>query len=170
MTVPAAAQFYKYVDDEGNTRFTDDINLVPPEQRKNIKSYEESVSEPAEEEAGNVQEETQPAPKSASSGGSATVDDAESLEDARKRLDAFKDEIDAEYAALIEEKKKLAKEKEQAQNREQIIEYNKKVEDLNQKVRDYQQKGKDYETQVEAYNGEIAEQNAAHKKKKEEDQ
>ena len=120
MAVPAAAQFYKYVDEEGNTRFTDDINLVPPEQRKNIKSYEESVSEPAEEEASNVQEET-PEPKSASSGGSAAVDDAESLEDARKRLDAFKDEIDAEYAALIEEKKKLAKEKEQAQNREQII-------------------------------------------------
>ena len=51
-SVSAAAEFYKYVDEEGNTRFTDDINQVPEAQRAKIRSYIESVSEdPSEQEA-----------------------------------------------------------------------------------------------------------------------
>ena len=42
--LPAAGEFYKYVDENGNTRFTDDINQVPPQQRKGISSYAESES------------------------------------------------------------------------------------------------------------------------------
>ena len=59
----AAAQFYKYVDEEGNTRFTDDINLVPVDQRKNIESYTESYSETEAEEKTANQEAAQAAPE-----------------------------------------------------------------------------------------------------------
>ena len=38
-SVSAAAEFYKYVDEEGNTRFTDDINQVPEAQRAMIISF-----------------------------------------------------------------------------------------------------------------------------------
>ncbi len=163
---PASAQFYKYVDEDGNTRFTDDINLVPPDQRNNIQSYIESVSEEPEETEANVnQEQAQPAQESESTAESVVAIDSGSLEDQRKHLDALKEEIDAEYDALIEAKKNLAQDKEKAATREEILQYNKKVEDLNQRVKDYQQKGKDYEAQVDAYNERVAQENAARRSK-----
>ena len=140
---PASAQFYKYIDEEGNTRFTDDINLVPADQRKNIKSYEESYSEPEETQANVEKEEAPPEQESTTETptDAVTAVDSGTLEDQRVRLDALKKEIDAEYNALIEAKKNLAQEKEKAATREEILQYNKKVEDLNQRVRDYQQRG-----------------------------
>ena len=33
----AGAEIYKYTDEEGNLRFTDDINQVPEAQRTNIR-------------------------------------------------------------------------------------------------------------------------------------
>ena len=36
----AEAQFYKYYDDNGNLRYTDDINQIPEDQRQQIKTYE----------------------------------------------------------------------------------------------------------------------------------
>ncbi len=167
LATPASAKFYKYIDDEGNTRFTDDINLVPADQRKNIQSYEESISEPEETQASVNQEETQPARQSTTEipTDSVTAVDSGTLEDQRKHLDALKKEIDSEYKELIETKKNLAKEREKAVSREEILQYNKKVENLNQRVKDYQQKGKDYEKQVEAYNERVAQENAALKSK-----
>jgi hypothetical protein len=38
-SVNASAEFYKYTDEDGNVRFTDDINQVPEEQRSKIRSY-----------------------------------------------------------------------------------------------------------------------------------
>ena len=167
LATPASAKFYKYIDEEGNARFTDDINLVPADQRKNIQSYEESISEPEETQASVNQEETQPAQKSTTQNptDSITAVDSGTLEDQRKHLDALKEEIDKEYMELIEAKKNLAKEKEKAVSREEILQYNKKVENLNQRVRDYQQKGKDYEIQVDAYNDRVAQENAARQSK-----
>ena len=45
LSAPASAQFYKYIDEDGNIRFTDDINQVPKQQRTTVKSYEEAVSD-----------------------------------------------------------------------------------------------------------------------------
>ena len=54
-SVSASAEFYKYVDDDGNVRFTDDINQVPEAQRSQIRSYIESENqEPAEQEVTQV--------------------------------------------------------------------------------------------------------------------
>lgn len=159
----ASAQFYKYVDEEGNTRFTDDINQVPPDQRKKIQSYEESFSETPAVEENSTQEAPQASPEQADSPDTASESQSENLQDARKRLDDYKKEIDNEYNELIKEKQRLAEEKEKAVTREQVIDYNKKVDDLNERVKAYQIKGKDYEAQVDAYNDRIAQENAARK-------
>ena len=49
-SVSASAEFYKYVDDEGNVRFTDDINQVPEAQRAKIRSYIESENQESDEQ------------------------------------------------------------------------------------------------------------------------
>ncbi|MEA3438311.1 MAG: DUF4124 domain-containing protein, partial [Thermodesulfobacteriota bacterium] len=40
-----SAEFYKYVDSNGNTCFTDDFNKVPEDQRAGLKGYEESKTD-----------------------------------------------------------------------------------------------------------------------------
>ena len=62
---PAFAQFYKYLDKQGDVRFTDDINQVPQDQRAAARSYSESqVSETsAAEKSSSVKEEKPAAPE-----------------------------------------------------------------------------------------------------------
>ena len=155
-SVSAAAEFYKYVDEEGNVRFTDDINQVPEAQRAKIRSYIESVSQdPAEQDVNQENQSEQAATDQQTNFPDLSDDASESLEDAKKRIDALKNEIDQEYAALLKEKEQLAKEKEKVKTREQIIEFNKKVDSLNKRVTAYEKKGKDYQAQVDAYNQRI---------------
>jgi len=166
-SVSAAAEFYKYVDEEGNTRFTDDINQVPEAQRAKIRSYIESVSEdPSEQEATqeNQADQTDQADQAAADQQAnfpdLSGDEQESFEDAKNRIEKIKSEIDQEYTALLKEKKQLAQEKEQAKTRKQIIEFNKKVESMNKRVRAYEEKGKAYQAQIDAYNKRISRQNS----------
>ena len=102
----ASAQFYKYVDEEGNIRFTDDINQVPPEQRAKIQSYVESVSDSDAEENSPQKEESQNPQQQENSANLTDESEQESLEEARKRLVSLKEEIDNEYKELVKEKEK----------------------------------------------------------------
>jgi hypothetical protein len=158
---PASAEFYKYVDEQGNTRFTDDINQVPQEQRKGLKSYVESENRPESELAPSEK------PLDQSSNNSQTAVDIYAddqpeegyYEKTRKELDAMKSELDAEYRAIMEEKEILTQERGLAKSREQIQAYNRKVEQLNERAAAYEKKGAEYSKRVEAFNAEIAEQN-----------
>ena len=157
----AAAEFYKYTDEDGNVHLTDDINQVPAEQRAKIRSYVESVSpEPAEQPTNEENQSEQADTDQQSNFPDLSEDESESLEDAKRRIDALKSEIDQEYEALLKEKEQLAKTKTKAKTKEQIIEYNKKVDSLNQRVVSYEKKGKEYKAQVDAYNQRVTGQNS----------
>ena len=39
LAAPVTAQFYRYIDKDGNLRFTDDLNRVPVEQRTSAYEY-----------------------------------------------------------------------------------------------------------------------------------
>jgi hypothetical protein len=162
-SINASAEFYKYTDEEGNIRFTDDINQVPAEQRAKIQSYVESQSPQASEQ--EVTSESKENPEQSDQQANfpdLSEDDEgkESIKDAKSRIDTIKQEIDQEYEVLIKEKQKLAKDKMQAKSRQQIIEYNKRVENLNKRVEAYEKKGQDYEAQVEAYNQRLSDLNS----------
>jgi hypothetical protein len=155
-SVSASAEFYKYVDENGNVRFTDDINQVPEAQRAKIRSYIESESqEPAEQEVAPENEAKQAPEDQPTDFADLSDDESESLEDTKKRIDELKSEIDREYEALMKEKAQLAKDKEQAKTRDQIIEFNKKVDSLNKRVAAYEKKGQDYKALVDDYNKRI---------------
>jgi flagellar motility protein MotE (MotC chaperone) len=163
-SVSAAAEFYKYVDEDGNVRFTDDINQVPAAQRAKIHSYVESVSEDAPEQEATQKNQANQTDQAASDQQTNFPDlsdeEQQSLGDAKKQIERLKSEMDQEYETLLKEKQQLAKEKKQAKTRVQIIEFNKKVESMNKRVEAYEGKGKVYKAQVDAYNERITNQSS----------
>jgi len=158
---PVSAEFYKYVDDQGNTRFTDDINQVPPEQREALKSYVESESQPESGPAPSGKPLDQPSENKQKAANIYADDEPQesTYEKTRKELEAMKSELDVEYRAIMAEKERLTQERELAKSREQIQLYNQKVEELNERAAAYEKKGAEYSKRVEAFNAEIAEQN-----------
>jgi hypothetical protein len=170
LSAPASAQFYKYVDEDGNIRFTDDINQVPEQQRATVKSYEEAVSDTdVQNKADQSDSEASTNAQQKTAAAEAGVDiDLKDLDAAYDQLKALRQEIDKEYNDLMAEKEALAKAKTEAKTREQVLEYNAKVEQFNERAKAHQQKSKKYEAQVDAYNTSVSEQIAEQKKEKSE--
>jgi hypothetical protein len=155
----ASAEFYKYTDEDGNVRFTDDINQVPEEQRSKIRSYVESQSEEVPE-----QEATQEIPEESeqqSNFPDLSEDDAKqgSIEELKSRIDAIKQEIDQEYAALLKEKEQLAEDKNKVKTREQVESYNKRIESYNIRGENFMKKQKERDALIDDYNARITKKN-----------
>ena len=106
LSAPASAQFYKYIDEDGNIRFTDDINQVPENQRATVKSYEEAVSDTGvAKEAGQSDSEVSTnAQQKAAAAGAAVDIDLGDLDAAYIQLKALRDEIDKEYSKELYDK------------------------------------------------------------------
>ena len=162
---PAGAQFYKYLDKQGQVRFTDDINQVPESQRAKARSYEESRPP-----AAAAAEPGDGAEKKAGAGTGATeapvlsavpaAGDEDSLDSGKARIDEMKKQVDAEYKALVKEKESLAKEKEARKTREEINDYNKRVEAFNQRAAKYEAMSDDLRKKAEEFNNRVMEENA----------
>jgi hypothetical protein len=161
---PACAQFYKYLDKQGNVRFTDDINQVPEAQRGKARSYEESrapvalSAEPADgaEKKPGAGGAAEAALVSAVS--SSTPED--SVDSFRAQIDEMKKQVDTEYKALLKEKETLAKEKETTKTRDEINGHNKRVEAFNLRAAKYETMSDDLRKKVEEFNNRVMEENA----------
>jgi hypothetical protein len=192
---PASADIYKFIDEQGNVRFTDDINQVPEDQRGSIEissNYEADTEAEPESENFNDDLATDPELESSYADEPETTEgfdddsdnrgdvgvqedqkedgvslDQEELDLNLKSLKSLKKEIDKEYAALVKEKEKLAQEQNALTTREEILKYNVKINDLNERAEAYVKKGEQYKAQVEAYNARIIQRNAQLGQKKE---
>lgn len=93
-----SAEFYKYVDENGNTHFTDDFNQVPEDQRAGLKGYDEATSDSDTDTVENkaVKENK-------------VRDDNENQE----YLEKFHERLNNTRLQLLEEHKEIKKEREQ---------------------------------------------------------
>lgn len=162
---PASAQFYKYLDHQGNIRFTDDINQVPESQRSKIRSYAAAPSDASDAASSEATAEKKMPGSHAADEASAETAlaasvDEEPLDSTRIRLEEMKKQIDADYRALASEKEALGKEKEVPKTREKVADYNKRVEAFNQRAGDFEARSHELRKEVEAYNARLIEENA----------
>lgn len=177
--ISAPAEIYKYVDEQGNGHFTDDINQVPKDQRNSYAVRPEYIAETEDTETDSqALTESEGLDEDSDNGINVALsedgdslnqsdNDQDGLDAGRQRLDALKKEIDQEYRALVKEKEKLAEEQKALTTRADIISYNTEVEDLNKRAEAYVQKGKQYREQVEAFNERVMQENAQSNQKKE---
>jgi chromosome segregation ATPase len=137
------AEFYKYKDETGALRFTDDLTEVPPDQRPKVKSYEE----PADYGIGENESEKETASEEEEGEGGMHYE-AQSLYDR-------KDKLDSEYKALMKERQSLARERLNLKTQAEREAYNAKAQRLNEKISDFENRRSAFQKEVEKYNKKV---------------
>ena len=135
----AAAEFYKYTDQNGAIRFTDNLQDVPKDQREAAKAYQEVVTpKPAEE--------TQ------------STDETKDLNTRADELNAERNQLAKEYAELEKQRAALEEATRNPQNTAEYEAYQKQVEDYNAQIRTYEEKRKLFQEKVDAFNAAVKNQ------------
>jgi chromosome segregation ATPase len=141
------AQMYRYTDENGNLRFTDDLTRVPLSQQEKLERMPMIKSRPQN----NISN------PSATPASTSTTDALEN--DLRKTatdLDQTKAELDNIFNALTEKKAGL-KTHAPSENasRNEMRAYRDKIIELNAEIESYQEKRGVFEEQVNAFNAVI---------------
>jgi len=131
-----SAEFYKYVDANGNTCFTDDFNKVPEDQRASLKGYEESE---VNSDTETVEKKTVKEIK--------VQDDNENQED----LDKFHDRLNKTRLQIKQEIQDIKNAKEQHQNAKKNAKTEADVIEINEKARIINERQKALDKKYEAF-------------------
>ncbi len=150
-----SAEFYKYVDENGNTHFTDDFNKVPEDQRAGLKGYEESESD---SDTNTVENKAVKENK--------VRDDNENQE----YLEKFYDRLNNTRLQLVKEHEEIKKEREQniedrknAQTSEDAWKVNERIKKLNKRQKELKKKYETFEAERKEYRKKLEEAEAKEK-------
>ncbi len=158
----AKADFYKYIDKNGVTRFTDNLADVPPAQRPKVKHYNEETSpQPPGSSAGTgekkaetvrsseIQKTESPSPGSKEGSGSAMK---MSNPKYYQRLNSEKNLLDSERDQLEQEKEKVEKLRKNANTVATQKQYADEVNKLNKRIKEFNERRDAFKAKVDAFN------------------
>lgn len=155
VSMPADAEFYKYKDQNGVMRFTDNLSEVPVEQRPEVESYAEPEDfltperkrqrnkTTSGQQTPSVKRETPPQPDAEAK--------AETREQRAVRLKEQKATLEAEYNDIIETQKSLAEQRKTLQSPASYQTYNKHQKRLKARAGAYEKRRQQFEEKVKAY-------------------
>ena len=149
MLVPfiSSAEYYKYKDESGVLRYTDDINVIPKDQRPNMDAYSEPADFITPEQEQQKVEDTEKAQKDAEA---KRVKEKDAM---RVKLDNTKIALDKEYEELKKAKQDLMDARADAiKNAADTKAHQEKVLQLNEGIKDFQNRRKAFAKEVDAYN------------------
>ena len=146
------AEFYKYKDQNGVLRFTDNIADVPEDQRIGLETHQEVISNetPADFSEMTRQEVEERQKALGPPAFQEPQDEAGNLSD--QELNQKKAALDQEYANLMKEKRALLESKKKIRNVTESKAYNKKVGALNQRIADFDTRRQAFTEEADAFN------------------
>ncbi|BBO80615.1 hypothetical protein DSCO28_11810 [Desulfosarcina ovata subsp. sediminis] len=150
ITLPVSAEIYKYTDEYGQKRWTDDLSLVPESQRATAETIESTQTEP--DSAESQTPENKPVNAAFTSDTEKTMDTTEISRDA---LEKEKAELDSFYQQLIEERKTIEKTNNETLDAAERTDLNKRIEDFNNKTERYEAQLNRFNQKINAYNQKI---------------
>jgi Domain of unknown function (DUF4124) len=145
-SMSASAEYYRYIDKDGNVHYTDDLTNVPEKQRTDIHEYNGFQGDPYDQQK---DEKPPPLIEKEQVKNEPDIDDFSEI---KKRLDQEKEKLGEEYRALMEEKKEIAKDKNKYRSKSRAKKYNKIILEFNEKIEDYEGRKKLFNEEVEKYN------------------
>ena len=142
------AEIYKYKDPGGHTHFTNDLSVVPIDQRPQVESFKEIVSKETNTLHSDGETKTHQEQNEASDFSAPESEDLSDL----KKINERKSKLDKEYAQLVTEKEALLKEKEEADTRDAQKICNEKSVELNERIAQYETRRQAFEKEAEEFN------------------
>lgn len=153
---PTTAEIYKYVDENGQKRWTDDLSQVPKAQRPSVQRVETSEAPDAAPVTDQTAEKDAAQSESNPEKPAAIADDpSPAVELNRDILQKEKADLDNQYRQLMEERKQLE------DLRTGTLDA-KARERLNQRVAAYNKKAEAYEKRLETFNKNVEQFNRQH--------
>ena len=147
----ASGEFFKYLDQDGNVRYTDDLSQVPENQRESVPGYTESQSSaktPAVVKP--LEKDETKKPPSAES-----IDETE-VKLTGKELKARREALRKEHDILIQRQRELSSNtKKRFKSKAKAKEYKREQNELNELIRRYEETRKAYEADVKIHNANI---------------
>ena len=145
----SAADYYQYLDKDGNIHFTDNLTDVPTEQLNQIKSFESAKPEKAVTKAVNERYK-QP---------SKTPPDLSTwdgqVQSAAQELEREKDELKLIYNKLAQEKAQLQEISTATMNPDEKKAYKQKTDELNTKIGQYHNQCNALKSKIDKFYQEI---------------
>lgn len=149
-SMTASAEYYKYIDKDGNVHYTDDLTNVPENQRTDINEYTGFQSDSYDQQKDKQKtEKPQPLVEKKEV---KNKQDTNDFSEIKKRLDNEKEKLEAEYSALMTEKKEISENKNKYRSKSRAKKYNKVILEFNEKIEDYERRKKVFNAEVEEYN------------------
>lgn len=149
-SMSASAEYYRYVDKDGNVHYTDDLTSVPENQRTDINEYT-GFQDGSNDQAKDEQKEETPEPLLEKEQVK-NKPDMDKFSEVKKQLDQKKEKLDEEYKALMEEREDIEKNKNKNRSNSQTKKYNKAILEFNGKIEDYEKRKNLFNKEVEEYN------------------
>lgn len=152
-SMSASAEYYRYIDKDGNVHYTDDLTNVPENQRTDINEYTGFQGDPYDQQ--KDEQKAEKPPSLIEKEQVKNKPDKNDFSEIKKRLDQEKEKLAEEYRALMEEKKEIAKNKNKYRSKSRAKKYNKVILGFNDKIEDYERRKKLFNEEVEKYNKQV---------------
>jgi hypothetical protein len=151
------AEFYRYVDKEGNACYTDDLSNVPAEQRTKVDEYEELYIQPAPEKKSEKKKKTEIIKQQeGTSKEPLSKKDEEGTKE--ERLNKAGAKLQAQYQVLMKEREQLDKATKSPLTRDERREFAEKIREFNARIKEHEKARQAFDNEVEAYNASIEEE------------
>jgi len=151
----SSAEFYRYYDENGALRFTDNIAEVPEDQRPQVKRYEEeadyltpqqrAAKARREAEAQRQREKLEIHDDKTTATKKAEIKSADDLQTVRQQLDEDRTGLDARREELRAERDTL-------RTPDQVRAYQKKVRALNADIERFEERRREFIKKAKQYN------------------
>ena len=152
-----SAEFYRYVDKDGNVLYTDDLSQVPEAQRSAIRVFDES-KDVTSSTTGNVEKQREQL--SPGQGETSKQKGADNFAETRKDLDREQEALEKERESLEKEREELFSKRFKPGDptfKRKMKELNEKTEKLKEKLQVLKKKQAAYDAELEAFNAKASE-------------